>query len=162
MAPAVPFIPRSRVPRSISPAPMPVEDSTAIIFVAAGLNRCSRSPKSGSRRWLRGGIRAHTSARSPDGLRRRRFKGRRSCQTHLKASLPSSSRGRLAHWPVGRAFGRCIGQAPSLALVLVLNEIPWRDRRWGLARLHVELLPVSPAHSAPRVLMTRTEGLVRV
>ena len=48
MAPAVPFIPRSRVPRSISPAPVPVEASTAIIFVAAGLGRCSPSPRAGA------------------------------------------------------------------------------------------------------------------
>jgi hypothetical protein len=28
----------------------------------------------------------------------------------------------LAHWPVGRAFGRRIGQAPWLVFVLVLKE----------------------------------------
>lgn len=72
--------------------------------------------------------------------------------------------GRLAHWPVGRAFGRCMGQASSLVLVLVLvlNEIPWRDRRWGLARLHVELAREFERIRPPRVLMARAEGLVRV
>lgn len=80
-----------------------------------------------------------------------------------RSELAVFVKGKIGPLAGGQAFGRCIGQAPSLALVLVLNEIPWRDRRWGRARLHVELSPVSSSAFGPRrVLMTRAEGLVRV
>ena len=48
---------------------------------------------------------------------------------------------RAVHWS---------GSFAGFGVGVVLNEDPWRDRRWGRARLHVELLPVSSSAFGPR------------